>query len=276
MLIALNVEDCVRGGAGRMLSLFRRNRVRVEHLYCDSAAVRSVVYERRRGRVSWASVERFLGAGRSRLLCPPELTLPDGWRRFSDPALSRRMCENAALFLLRRAAPARVRTVLIDPDGSRTELCGCLADETDSLRVVTAEGRLYLEEADRILEERGAVVRVCAQDADLSDADLIVSPCALRRDVSCHPDAVILSGEPTAVRQNAPVVSEYIFDLPDKLRSVKPAYLDDMYFASALYALGGVHGLGSEIFRRCCDGQVLHTRLSLLERLRVRLEQRKN
>ena len=276
MLTALNIEEYRRRGVGGLLSLLRHNRICVEHLYCDSAAVRSIVYEHRRGRISWESVDRFSCEQRDCLLCPEGLELPEesGMRRFCSSELSRRMCENAALYLLRGIAPARVRTVLIDENGEHTALCPYLADETDSLLVVTRRPELWLEEADRILEEQGAVVRVSTGGADLFGADLIVAPAALKTELNCSCDAVILSGEPPLVKQNAPVVSGYTFDLPDKLRNVKPPYLDDMYFAEALYTLGGVHELGSSVFRRCYDGRILHTRVSLLELLRARLQNR--
>lgn len=276
MLTALKIEEYPRRGIAGLLSLLRHNRIRVEHLYCDSVAVRSVVYEHRRSRISWASIDRFVQAQRDSLLCPEGLELPpeSGYRRFVSRELNRRMCENAALHLLRGAAPARVRTVLIDAEGEHLSLCPYLADETDSLLAVTRSPQLYLEEADRILEESGAVVRVSTGDADLSDADLIIAPAALREDIRCASDAVILSGEPPRARQNAPVIYDYTFDLPDKYRSLKPPYLDEMYFAEALYTLGGIHELGSSVFRRCYDGRILHTRASLLELLQTRLHSR--
>ena len=69
------------------------------------------------------------------------------------------------------------------------------------------------------------------------------------------------------MRQNAPVVYEYFFELPKKYQDIKPPYLDDMYFASALYALAGARELGSELFTRCGDGSILHTRMSLTDTL---------
>lgn len=276
MLIALNIEEYTRPGIGRLFGLLRRNRVRAEHLCCDSAVVRSIVYEHRRGQTSWATIRRFVPDGRGAILCPEGLTLADesGLWRFDSRELSRRMCENAALYLLREAAPARVRTALIDDAGEYIGLCPYLANETDSLRAVTRRPSLYLEEADRILNERGAVVRVCAPDCDLSDVDLIIAPSPLMRTLRCARDAVILSGDPPRAAQNAPVIRGYTFDLPGKYRGIMPPYLDEMYFAAALYA-AGAHELGSEVFRRCRDGGVLHTRQSLLGRLRARLDSRK-
>ena len=276
MLTALKIEDHTRRGIKGMFTLLRHNRIRVEHLYCDNAAVKSIVYEHRRGKISWSAIDRFVRSNRGRVLCSADTQLPAacGYRRFDDRALSRRLCENAGLYLLGEIDAPHVKVALIDNSGERTALCAYLTADTDNLLVITRCPRLYLHEADRILEQRGAVVRVSTGGADLSDADLIIAPEPIDRALNCAADAVILSGEPPQVSQNAPVICGYLFELPEKYRSVKPPYLDDMYFASALYGIGGVHELGAEVFRRCYDGRVLHTRASLTQQLCARLAHR--
>ena len=275
MLTALCIEEYSRKGIVGLFHLLRHNRIRVEHLYCDSVAVKSIVYEHRRGKISWTAIDRFVRTQRGQVLCTEQTALPaqSGYRRFVGSELSRRMCENAALYLLQEAGGRPVRVALVDDSGESIGLCTYLTDCTDCLLVNTRARvmRLYLHEADRMLEERGAAIRVVPGGCDLSGYDLIIAPAALQRDVRCAADAVVLSGEAPRVRQNAPVIREYLFDLPQKYRDVMPPYLDEMYFASALYSLGGVHELGSSVFRRCWDGRVLHTRASLLELLQTRL-----
>ena len=276
MLTALNIEEYDRRGVAGLLSRMRRNRVRVEHLYCDCAAVRSISYEHRRGRVSWQSVERFVRSERGQLLCPEGLELPDGcgFRRFESRELSRRLCENAALWLLREADDPRARAALIDPFGECVGLCSYLTDHTDCLRVVTDDPEVYLKEAERLLDERGAVIHIGRGDEPLLDADLIIAPSPPGRAFSCPPDAIILSGERPSCSFCAPVIYDYTIELPSKLIELRPQYLDEMYFASALYSLAGVHELGSQVFRRCSDDRVVHTRQSLLGQFRQRLAAR--
>ena len=276
MITALDIEEYPRKGLTAMLSAFRRDRVRVEHLYCDSAAVKNVVYERRRGKVMKPSLDRFIGCERGRVLCREGLSLPAGYRRFFSRELSRRLCENAALYLLQRSGGVHTAVTLVDDSGDSVSLCAYLADCTDDLRIVTANTGIYLDEADRLLDERGAVMRVCPDISDLRDSDIIIAPEKLSRRFICSPDAVILSGEEPELTPDAPVIRDYYFPLPEKYRAIKPAYLDDMYFASAMYTLAGDHALGSEVFTRCCDGVSLHTRMSLAEKLRARLARRQN
>ena len=272
MLTALNIEDYTKKGAGRVFNILRHNRIRVEHHYCDRAAVKSVTYEQRRGRVKWAAVDRFVKGERRRVLCPEELELPDSYRRYASDELNRRLCENAGLWLLRQIGDRRPSVAVIDDAGEYTELCSYLVDSTDRVRVVTKNPRLYLDEADRILSEKGAAIRISAGADSLFDADLIIAPEAIDREIGCAGDAVILSSAPPKKPQNAPVIDRYTFDLPQKYRSVCPAYLDGMYFASAMYTLAGAHELGSSIFTRCGNDTILHTRASLIEALKNRLQ----
>lgn len=273
MITAFHLVDNTASGARALLNLFCHNRIRVEHLYCDSVALKCVTYERRRGKVNWTSVDRFIHGGRSRLLCREEIALPAerGYHRFSSDELRLRLCENAALYLIANLDAPSVRVALIDDSGDLAGLCTYLVDATDCVAVVTQKPQLYLEEADRILTEKGAVISISKSVNSLKNADLIIAPARIDRDLRCADDAVILSSVEPTVAQNAPVIYDYYFDLPEKYRELKPDFLDELYFASAMYTLAGAHELGSSIFRRCSDGRTIHTRQSLLDCLKKRV-----
>ena len=278
MLTALNIEDHTRKGIGRLLNAFRQNRLRVEHLFCDTAALKSLSYELYRGRVGWACIDRFVKSERERLLCSDKLTLPEdsGFIRFESCALSRRMCENAALLLLRNIGRRDIKVVLADYDGASVELCESLTDFADPVYVVTEATDLYLDQAEYLLSEKGAALMVSRSSGCMRDADLIIAPSRITAELECPADCVILSAQPPETRQNSPVVYDWFFELSGKYRDIKPPYLDDMYFASALYELAGISELGSELFTRCGDGTVIHTRVSLTEMLRKRVQRRDN
>lgn len=274
MITAFHLSDRTSKGARAVLNLLRRNRIRVEHLYCDSVALKSITYEQFRKGINWTSVDRFITGHRNRILCPEDTYLPSerGYRRFTSDELILRLCENAALYLLRNIDADNIRVVLIDDSGEHAGLCAYLSDETDRLTVVTKTPRLYLSEADRLLRETGAVLTVSKSLTPMKTADLIIAPAPLTRDLHCAGDAVILSAFAPTVAQNAPVIHDYTFDLPPKYASLKPDYLDELYFACAVYILAGAHELGSAVFRRCSDGVTIHTRQSLVEQLRRRVE----
>ena len=273
MITALNIEDRRRKGLGGMVNILKRNRLRVEHLFCDTAAVKSVTYELYHGKVGWSAIDRFVKAQRGRILCSEDMALPAGcgYRRFCSRELSRRMCENAALYLLRVCGSKDIRVALIDKSGDSVRLCEHLSDHTEPLCVVTDAVELYIAQAENLLNGKGASMRICRNKACLRDADLIIAPDRIDDELDCSPDAVILSAEAPSVTQKAPVIYAYTFDLPPKYADMKPKYLEPMYFASALYAMASAHELGSELFRLCGDGSVIHTRKSLTAMLKKRL-----
>lgn len=266
MLTAFHIEE----HEGGLLRYFRRNRLRVEHSFCDDAAVKSITYEHYRGKIGWSAIDRFVKAQRNRLLCSDALELPAelGYKRFVSYELSRRMCENAALFLLRELQGLKLSVTLYDPDGACAPLCEYLIPYTDPVCVVTDATDLYIEQARVLLREKGAALRISKGMTCLQTADLIVAPHRITRPLPCRPTATVLSGERPAAAQPAPVIYDYFIELPQKFVELKPPYLEDMYFASALYTLAGVDELGSELFYRCGDGSVIHTRRSLVEFLK--------
>lgn len=269
MMTALHIEE----HDGGFFRLLRRNRIRVEHRYCDSAQLKCLTYEHYRGRIGWTGIDRFVKAQRNRVLCDPDLPLPkdSGYRRYVSHELSRRMCENAALYLLRAAKVKGIKVVLIDNVGDRVGLTENLSDYCDPVYVVTGATEIYAAQAEYLLNEKGAALRICRGNTCLRDADLIIAPEKLTDTLCCPRDALILTGEIPGKTQNAAVIWEYFFDLPQKYRELCPGFLREMYFASALYAMAGARELGAELFTRCGDGVTLHTRESLVNLLKNRL-----
>lgn len=268
MLTALHIEEHQNG----FVRLLRHNRIRVEHRYCDAAALKCVTYEHYRGKIGWTAIDRFVKAQRNRVLCPPELELPAdcGYKRFVSRELDVRMCENAALYLLREADCRGCKVVLIDNTGDNVGICDYLTEYCDPLYVITDAADIYAAQSDYLLNEKGAALRICRTQDCLRDADLIIAPECLTQCLPCPRDALILTAEQPAVKQECTAVYEYEIDLPSKYRELCPAFLDEMYFASALYAAAQARELGTEVFIRCGDGVVLHTRQSLLNAFKNR------
>ncbi|WP_316638150.1 hypothetical protein [uncultured Ruminococcus sp.] len=274
MMTALLIEEHKNG----FLRYLRRNRIRVEHRYCDAATLKCVTYEHYRGKINWTSIDRFVKAQRNRVLCAPDMEIArnSGYKRFVSSELSRRMCENAALYLLRSVATPKMKVVLVDEEGDCAGLCEYLAQYCDPVNVLSPAAKIYAAQAEYLLNEKGASLRLCRDKACLHDADLVIAPRRLEEALPCPSDALILSGEAPAVPQNAATMYEYFFDLPSKFREICPDFLDEMYFASALYSMAGARELGGEVFTRCGDGVTIHTRASLTEAFKNRLISRSN
>ena len=237
-----------------------------------------MTYEHYRGKVNWTSIDRFVKAQRNRVLCAPDMEIASnsGYKRFVSSELSRRMCENAALYLLRTIGNPQIKVVLVDDDGDHAGLCEYLAEYCDPVNVLSEATQIYAAQAEYLLNEKGAALKLCRDMGCLKDADLIIAPWRLEEALPCPSNALILTGEAPAVKQNAVAVYEYFFDLPSKFREICPDFLDEMYFASALYTMAGARELGSEVFTRCGDGVTVHTRGSLIEVLKNRLRSRIN
>ena len=161
--------------------------------------------------------------------------------------------------------------MLIDSVGDCVGLTENLSDYCDPVYVVTGATEIYAAQAEYLLNEKGAALRICRGNTCLRDADLIIAPEKLTDTLCCPRDALILTGEIPGKTQNASVIWEYFFDLPQKYRELCPGFLREMYFASALYAMAGAKELGAELFTRCGDGVTLHTRESLVNLLKNRL-----
>lgn len=265
MITAVEIEDKRKKGFFSFFP-FRTNKIRVEHLYCDRAAVKCVTYEQYRRDVNWCVLDRFIKAQRNHLLCRKDLVLPEkGYKRFESFELCARMAENAGLYALENAGRKDLNVVLWDNNGESVGLSRWLLDHSDSVTVITESTSLYLDEASLLLEEKGAVLRVTRSLAPLSHADLIISADQITEPVSVKKDAVIFTSQKPSVPIPCRVISDYWFDLPEKYENIRPAFLEPMYFASALYAMAGVYELGAELFRYCRDEKSVHTRNSVKE-----------
>lgn len=263
MITAVDIEDKKGKGLFSVLPL-RTNKIRVEHLYCDRAAVKCVTYEKYRKEVNWGVLDRFIKAQRNHILCRKDLILPEkGYRRFESFELAGRMAENAALYALEHSGRKDLNVVLLDNSGESIGLSRWLLDCSDRVIVITESTSFYLDEASMLLEEKGAVLKVTRSRAPLSQADLIISRAKIEEPIPLKKSAVIFTSQKPSVSLSCRVISDYYFDLPDKFENIRPAFLDPMYFASALYTMAGVYELGAEVFRYCRDDKSVHTRSSV-------------
>ena len=168
MLTALHIEE----HEGGFLRFLRHNRLRVEHFFCDTAAVKSITYEHWRGKLGWGAIDRFVKGQRGQLLCAKDTPLPpdSAYRRFESYELSRRMSENAALYLLREVG-WDVNVALIDEDGSHAGLCEELVDRARLPVVYTKAAEFYIQQAEKLLREKGAAVKISRNPSCLRNAD---------------------------------------------------------------------------------------------------------
>ena len=277
MLTALNITTPYsKSKFNKFLGIFRHNKIKVEHLYCDSAALKNITYIQNKKRINWNTIDKFVKSQRNHLLCSEELCLPKeiGYKRFVSNELNERMCTNAAIYLLEKLNNTNVKVAVIDKSSAYIELANYLIDFTDTLYIYTESVENYLSEADHILYEKGAAIHITRDEKAITDFDLYIAPECLQKKINCSENALILSAQEPKVSQKAKTVYKYFFDLPPKYDLIKPKYLDDMYFAGALYSMCRAYELGSYTFKFCTSDESVHTRASLLNILQERLTQK--
>lgn len=203
----------------------------------------------RRGRIPYEKIRKLSGKQSTCLLTKEDLVLPEesGLRRFCSGELSERLCLNMATQMLKELQKNtdNIKVAVYDPEGSVADGVGVLLKFTKSLTVVTRMTGIYSAEAERILDESGAVLKVSKRMKSLENAKLIIAPHKLKTQLPLSKDSVILTVSPPAVSQKGVVYYKYYFTLTDELKSLCPEGYESSYIASALYTLLGRFDLGS-------------------------------
>ena len=218
-------------------------------------------------KVPWNRIGNMSGNEADRLLISEDVELPrDGVvRRFASDELKSRLCLNMATELLKLLAESgtQVKVAVYDPEARIVDGVGVLLRFTDKLTVVTKMTDIYSAEAQRLMEECGAVLNVSRRMKALTEAKLIVAPLMLKSLLPSTADGLILTSCRPAVSQRSAVYYKYYFDLGEQLKSLIPQGFDAQYFASALYTLCSRFELGSIIPQAAKGDGCDHTVVSM-------------
>lgn len=225
------------------------NRISVEVKTSGGLSVRHINCLCRGKKIPWARIEKLSGNEAGRLLIHEDVEIPQegAVRRFISDELKSRLCLNMATELLKLTADAgaQVKVAVFDPDARIADGVGAMLRFTDKLTVVTRMADIYSAEAQRLMEECGAVLNISRRMKALTDAQLIVAPLKLVSQLPSPKEGVILTTRRPAVNQRSAVYYKYYFDLGEELMNLIPQGFDAQYFASALYTLCSRFELGS-------------------------------
>jgi len=238
MLTFLSVEKPEKKS---FLSL--RNKISVEIKSADGLDIKHIKYMHRHGKIRYDKIKKLSGEETKRLLTKEDLILPEssGLRRFYCDELKSRLCLNMAIEVLKsvKSTSDKIRVAVYDPEGRIADGVGVLLRFTDNLTVVTRMTGIYGAEAQRIMDESGAVLSVSRRMKSMSDAKLIVAPAKLKTQLPVGKDAVILTVASPAISQRCAVYYKYYFALSEELIKLLPEGFDAEYLASALYTFCG-------------------------------------
>lgn len=267
MLTVLTIEDKLHKGiAGKVLSVLPSDTLRVQ-IHKGMFHIRYLTYINRSSKVNWAKISRASREGREALLYSGSLPVPDnaGIKVFEPYELRRRLCGNMALAVLdvMKNVPKSLRIGLYDPLGECADLPEHLLRYTDNLIVVTRNYSVYSEEADRLLNDTGAVLCVSPHISLLSSCGLVISPALIDTSFTPMTKAVVLSSHKPSVSLACRVYYRYSFRLEKEWEKLKPEGLDAEVFAGGLYSLCGAYSLGSAVPIVCTGESDTQTTLSL-------------
>ena len=250
MITALSVKipERRRGWRG-FADKLRRDRVDVETRISRGVTLRHIIYTSYSGELRLEKTIDAVGYNRSRLLCSERLIFPraSGYRRFSSAAFSMRLCMNFALDVLSRCQnAAALRVAVYDPAACCTDSLFPLLERCSDVAVVTGCSAPYLCEAQRALEELGAVAMITKNPREIQNRDLIIAPQRVVEKLPIE-DSVLLTSQKPAENIPGTQFYRYRFRMPNGFAQMKPRELSEEYFCSALYTLGAQYELGSII-----------------------------
>lgn len=230
---------------------FLKNKVYVEEKEAQGIRVKYIRCVQRNKKIPWDKIKKLCGEEADRLLVSKELVLPEGsgLMRFESFALEERFCLNSAIEVLKiiRSQRRKVKVAVYDPDGIIADGMEALLGFADSVTAVTRMTGIYSAEAERIMDERGAVLKVSKGLRALESAQLVVAPKKLRTLLPLSKQAVVLTVEKPQICQKCRVYSRYDFEFSEELESLIPQGFDKVYFASSLYTLCRRFDLGSVV-----------------------------
>lgn len=268
MLTVLNIERRVsKGRFGRFLQRISFNSLKTVYTEEQGISVKHLRYISRNGKVDWRCISRKAQQGRVNLICSSKEEIPpeSGIVPFVPAALRQRLCTNMALEVLElmKEFPRKLKIGLYDPRGDFCDLCEYMLKYTSDFVVVTKNAGVYTEQAQRLLNETGAVLCVNRNVSALSNCGFIISPDRIEESFTPMTKAVLLTSREPCVPLCCRVYFRYSFRLPKEFEGLRPDNTDTELFGGALYSLCGVYALGSVVPFVCISNTDTQTTLSL-------------
>jgi len=180
VFVCLQVEArATKGILERLISRMLRQKVRLEEASALGARYLLAEVSLPKGKgICWDSIIEELPPAVSCVLAPdgylpPPKYAPYPFRKFERGLL----LETASGIVANSQIPVYRRIAgLYDPRGGYVDFLPTLLKQYTSVRVVTNEGELYRQAAERMMEEFGAPVISGGQPSDFADCALLILP----------------------------------------------------------------------------------------------------
>lgn len=267
MLTALtvNVPEKRKGILG-LVDKFRRDKVDIQLKKARGVSLKHITYTSYSEKLKLEYIDHLIGAQRNHLICVENLAFPknSGYRRFSAPDFSYRLCTNMALSALRNCKQSENLCVgIYDPDANSTDIVSDVLKHCVDVRIITDNSELYRPELEIAMDELGATAILTENRCELDKCNFIIAPIQICEALPIKIDSVVLTTGCPKEKVTGLVYHKYYLKMPNGFDLIKPEELDDEYFCSALYSLAAQYELGSVVPTLCSSYSTSQTLKSL-------------
>ena len=191
------------------------------------------------------------------------------YKRFSSSEFAQAMMLSFIRELLSRTdcSLQKLRLAYCDPIGEYPDTAEALLEYCQELTVVTNMPRFYETVSERILRESGGTLIVSNTVDALRDCDIVICSEAPDIHFPLSPDAIVFSAKKPLVSLSNTVIYDYRTAVPYKYQRLRPDYIDEFSFLSALYSIEGVSSLARLVPSAAADGEDIYTAERLASRL---------
>ena len=264
-----------KGRLDKLTRRLRRDKLDISIREARGVCLKHITYTGYNGKICLERADKIIGAQRAQLVCSDKLVFPEncGYKRFCSREFSVRLCTNMALSVLSACGcAAKIKLGIYDINGDSCDFLYHALEYCSDVTIFTKNIGAYRCVADRALDELGAASVITTNPGELSGCDFAVAVQPVEHELGLSANTIVLTVAEPRAKIGGRVYYRYHFRMPNGFDAIKPPDLDEEYFCSALYTLGGQYQLGSIVPLVCRGFQSSQTVKSLCESLRNQCE----
>ncbi len=226
--------------SGKLSSLFFPQKLTHTEQSFGSYTIHHVQCDLSRGYPDLKKLSRLLPVEENRILCDEDVSLLETpFSRFESVSLTRHMMQNFIKALVKKSNGSlrEIHTCFYDPQAEMPLFLDTLQHYFRHLTVVSDMPRFYENEAIRIADDSGAVIRVSNSPDALAGCQIVIAPSKINRPLPSVHSTIIFSTAKPLVSMPGTIISGYTAAVPDRYRSFMPEGIKTSYFLSGLYEL---------------------------------------
>ena len=234
--------------------------------------VLQIKYSDYQGQIHWKKLYPYLTSCQNTILCEKGLLLEGTlFRRFESYDYTLRLIRNFVSDLLEKASipPPQLSMAYIDRMAVYPEMAETMLRYTSRLSIVTDMPKYYETQAEHWTTFYGVPITVSHFQDALTDNDIVITTEPIDVPLPLSFDTLVFTPAPPLVPIKGTVLYDYRVGVPYPYQRLKPPPMDDVYFLSGLYTLGGIKELENLVPIRCSDGHDLYTADRLIQRLQI-------